>query len=90
MATKYIPPEPTNSGPEPAPTGQQPTNYKQVFEGRVVTKFVDPCEQAAKESMACLNRHSYDRDQCLDFFQAYRDCKQEWLKQRRVDRANRQ
>jgi hypothetical protein len=30
--------------------------------------------------MDCLNRHDYDRDKCLDFFQAYRDCKKEWVR----------
>ena len=29
--------------------------------------------------MDCLNRHDYDRDKCLDFFQAYRDCKKAWV-----------
>lgn len=29
--------------------------------------------------MDCLNRNDYDRDQCLDFFQAYRDCKRSWV-----------
>jgi hypothetical protein len=31
--------------------------------------------------MDCLNRHDYDRDKCLDFFQAYRDCKKAWVRQ---------
>lgn len=30
--------------------------------------------------MDCLNRHDYDRDKCLDFFQAYRDCKKVWVR----------
>ena len=30
--------------------------------------------------MDCLNRHDYDRDKCLDFFQAYRDCKKTWVR----------
>ena len=30
--------------------------------------------------MDCLNRHDYDRDKCLDFFQAYRDCKKSWVR----------
>jgi hypothetical protein len=30
--------------------------------------------------MDCLNRHDYDRDKCLDFFQAYRDCKKLWVR----------
>ncbi|KAI0923826.1 hypothetical protein AcV5_009267 [Taiwanofungus camphoratus] len=58
----------------------KPNNYYDKFKGRQVTsKFVDPCEDAAKASMNCLNRHDYDRDKCLDFFQAYRDCKKAWV-----------
>ena len=30
--------------------------------------------------MDCLKRHDYDRDKCLDFFQAYRDCKKAWVR----------
>ena len=29
--------------------------------------------------MDCLNRYDYDRDACLDYFQAYRDCKNTWV-----------
>ena len=29
--------------------------------------------------MDCLERNDYDRDACLDFFQAYRDCKNTWV-----------
>ena len=39
-----------------------------------------PCAAAAKASMDCLNRHDYDRDSCLDYFQAYRDCKKTWVR----------
>ncbi|KAH9991132.1 hypothetical protein BJV77DRAFT_946650, partial [Russula vinacea] len=45
-----------------------------------------PCAEASKASMDCLNRHDYDRDKCLDFFQAYRDCKKAWMNQRKEDR----
>ncbi|KAF8260712.1 cysteine alpha-hairpin motif superfamily, partial [Lactarius quietus] len=45
-----------------------------------------PCDEASKASMDCLNRNDYDRDKCLDFFQAYRDCKKAWIEQRKADR----
>ncbi|EGN96594.1 hypothetical protein SERLA73DRAFT_58401 [Serpula lacrymans var. lacrymans S7.3] len=65
----------------------QPLNYREHFAGReTYTKHTDPCESAAKASMACMDRNSYDRDKCLDFFQAYRDCKKTWLDQRKADR----
>src|SRR5260221_4626562 len=30
--------------------------------------------------MNCLNQRKYDRDKCLDVFQAYRDCKKAWVR----------
>jgi len=30
--------------------------------------------------MDCLNRNDYDRDACLEYFQAYRDCKNTWVR----------
>lgn len=48
----------------------------------VVTRYIDPCENAARVAEECMMR-SGDRDSCLDFFQAYRDCKGTWLEQRR-------
>ena len=44
-----------------------------------LTRRRSPCEDATKASMDCMNRHNYDRDKCLDFFQAYRDCKKIWV-----------
>ncbi len=29
--------------------------------------------------MECMNRNDYDRDACLGYFQAYRDCKKAWV-----------
>ena len=26
-----------------------------------------------------MNKNDYDRDKCLDYFQAYRDCKKAWV-----------
>jgi len=64
-----------------------PKDYKETFKKRTVTsEFADPCAEASKASMDCLNRHDYDRDKCLDFFQAYRDCKKAWIEQRKADR----
>lgn len=34
--------------------------------------------------MDCMNHNDYDRDQCLDYFQAYRDCKKAWVSGGRV------
>ncbi|PCH44230.1 hypothetical protein WOLCODRAFT_123241 [Wolfiporia cocos MD-104 SS10] len=64
----------------------KPENYLNKFKGKAVSKFEDPCAAAAKASMECLNRNDYDRAKCTDFFQAYRDCKKEWMEQRKADR----
>ncbi|KAF8349518.1 hypothetical protein F5887DRAFT_1270347 [Amanita rubescens] len=72
----------------PAPEDNvKPLNYKEQFEGRhVASKFIDPCAAASEASMECMNRNDYDRDACLDYFQAYRDCKKAWIQQRKEDR----
>ena len=46
--------------------------------------YVSPCAAASKASMDCLNRNNYDRDSCLDYFRAYRDCKKLWVRLSRV------
>ncbi|ETW78986.1 hypothetical protein HETIRDRAFT_49646 [Heterobasidion irregulare TC 32-1] len=73
---------------EPSPwKNTKPKNYKETFKVRpIIACSTSPCEDASKASMDCLNRNDYDRDKCLDFFQAYRDCKKAWMEQRRADR----
>jgi len=66
---------------------ETPENYREAFQGReIYTKYTDPCEQASKAAMACLDRNNYDHAKCNDFFQTYRDCKKTWIDQRREDR----
>jgi len=50
-------------------------NYKKAAAAKEITKFLDPCEDARKESMKCLDEHMYDRQACMAFFQNMRDCK---------------
>ncbi|WVQ93197.1 hypothetical protein IAU59_000261 [Kwoniella sp. CBS 9459] len=73
----------------PAPTADlsQPDDYKNTFKGRMTaSKFADPCQAASKASLECLERTHYNRDECLDFFAAYRECKGKWIAQRKADR----
>ncbi|KAH7097535.1 hypothetical protein BKA62DRAFT_422213 [Auriculariales sp. MPI-PUGE-AT-0066] len=74
-----------DSAPLPAPEDNaKPHNWQEMFDGRhVVTKFIDPCEDAARVANECLIRTG-KRESCLDFFQAYRDCKGTWLEQKRT------
>ncbi|KIM33328.1 hypothetical protein M408DRAFT_326088 [Serendipita vermifera MAFF 305830] len=50
------------------------------------SQHTDPCLAASTASMDCLNRNDYNRDECMEYFRAYRECKSQWLKQRRTDR----
>ena len=53
-----------------------------------MTKFIDPCEEVSRHAQECMMR-SNNRDDCLAFFQAYRDCKAEWLEDKRTRRFGR-
>ncbi|KAI0793908.1 hypothetical protein C8Q74DRAFT_1365447 [Fomes fomentarius] len=64
----------------------KPEPYLKHFKNKPVSKFVDPCGEASKASLDCMNLNDYDRDKCLDYFQAYRDCKKAWMEQRKADR----
>ncbi|THU99136.1 hypothetical protein K435DRAFT_659513 [Dendrothele bispora CBS 962.96] len=71
----------------PPEANSKPKDYRQTFKNRPeVTKFVDPCEAASKASLTCMTKNDFDRDKCLDYFQAYRDCKKAWMDQRKADR----
>ncbi|TEB39884.1 hypothetical protein FA13DRAFT_1784536 [Coprinellus micaceus] len=75
-----------NAPPRPE-KNTKPLNYKEQFEGRHVTsQFIDPCAEASKASFDCMNRNNYERDSCLDYFKAYRECKNAWIQQRKDDR----
>ena len=46
---------------------------------KAYSEYFDPCQEAANKSIRCLNRNGGDREMCSDFFQAYRDCKEQWV-----------
>ncbi|KIM53936.1 hypothetical protein SCLCIDRAFT_137775 [Scleroderma citrinum Foug A] len=72
--------------PSPNDTAK-PKDYYAKFSARTTySKHTDPCEDAAKASLTCMDRNEYDRGKCEDFFQAYRDCKRAWLLERWNDR----
>ncbi|KAL2045840.1 hypothetical protein ABVK25_012022 [Lepraria finkii] len=52
------------------------------FTGKEYSKYLDPCQEAASRSMKCLHRNGGDRQLCTDYFQAYRDCKKQWMTER--------
>lgn len=47
------------------------------------SKFYDPCAEASKMSMNCLERNNYERKPCKPYFEAYRDCMAAFAKKRR-------
>ena len=50
----------------------------------VVTKYSDPCKQAALQSMRCLDRNGHDKSKCQDEFLIYRRCKQTYTRRKRI------
>ncbi|TIB74156.1 hypothetical protein E3Q22_00976 [Wallemia mellicola] len=52
-----------------------------------VTKYNDPCADAAKKSFECLEDNYYQKDNCREAFENYRNCKAFWLKARREGKA---
>jgi len=58
-------------------------------------QYADPCAEASKASLDCLERAHYNRNevrcaggetgscmadmQCMDYFRAYRECKKNWV-----------
>ncbi|KAG7119507.1 Cytochrome c oxidase-assembly factor cox-23 like protein [Verticillium longisporum] len=59
---------------------------KTKFETKSKSKYMDPCQDAAKRSIKCLNRNNGDREMCGEYFQAWRDCRQAWMDQRKEER----
>ncbi|KAF2474732.1 uncharacterized protein BDR25DRAFT_301378 [Lindgomyces ingoldianus] len=56
------------------------------FESKQYSEYFDPCQAAAQKSIKCLHRNGGDREMCVDFFQAYRDCKVQWMNARKEAR----
>ncbi|KAI9863251.1 MAG: hypothetical protein M1824_000451 [Vezdaea acicularis] len=56
---------------------------KSQFESKQYSKYFDPCQEAASKSLKCLHRNAGDREMCADYFQAYRDCKKQWMLERK-------
>lgn len=59
---------------------------KAQFAVKSASQYFDPCTESAKMSLNCLDRNNYDRSQCKEYFDAYRECKRLWLEARRANR----
>ncbi|KAI4800367.1 hypothetical protein E4T44_11522 [Aureobasidium sp. EXF-8845] len=43
------------------------------------SEYFDPCQEAADRSLRCLRRNGGDKTLCSDYFEAYRECKKQWM-----------
>ncbi|KAF2223301.1 cytochrome c oxidase-assembly factor cox-23, mitochondrial [Elsinoe ampelina] len=48
------------------------------FKAKANSQYMDPCQEAANKSLKCLRRNGGSRDMCMDYFDAYRECKKKW------------
>lgn len=48
------------------------------FRSKRNSEYLDPCQEFADRSLKCLRRNGGARDMCMDYFDAYRDCKKKW------------
>ncbi|CAI4039492.1 hypothetical protein SMKI_08G1590 [Saccharomyces mikatae IFO 1815] len=64
---------------------ENPVN-KYKFALKADSQYYDPCEESSKLSFQCLERNDYDRSKCQEYFDAYRECKKQWLTARRNNR----
>ncbi|KAJ1677926.1 Mitochondrial copper homeostasis protein, partial [Spiromyces aspiralis] len=48
------------------------------FESKLPGKYLNPCEAEAQQSYKCLDKNSYDRKKCQEYFDAYKACKKLW------------
>lgn len=60
---------------------------KYRFAVKDASQYFDPCQESSRMSLNCLDRNNYDRDMCKEYFDAYRECKKQWLKARRENRS---
>lgn len=71
---------------------QTPTSYAPATtntpHSKAYSEYFDPCQEAADKSIRCLKRNGGERAMCVDFFQAYRDCKEQWQHARKEARKN--
>ncbi|RYP17653.1 hypothetical protein DL767_009979 [Monosporascus sp. MG133] len=59
---------------------------KHKFQNKSKSEYFDPCQEAAARSIRCLNRNGGERAMCTDYFEAYRECKKEWINKRKEER----
>ncbi|GFN12907.1 coiled-coil-helix-coiled-coil-helix domain-containing protein [Aspergillus tubingensis] len=73
----------SQSDKQPTPSDQtNPNAWERVerkFTSKPASEYFDPCQDFADRSLKCMKRNGFDKEMCSDYFQAYRDCKKEWV-----------
>ncbi|CCF58670.1 hypothetical protein KAFR_0F00730 [Kazachstania africana CBS 2517] len=69
------------------PDDPESAYHRDQFRTKQPTKYYDPCQESAQLSFKCLELNNYDRSLCKDYFDAYRECKKQWLNARKTDRS---
>ncbi|AWU74997.1 hypothetical protein CAS74_003356 [Pichia kudriavzevii] len=61
-------------------------SIKDKFIVKEPSKYFDPCQESSKMAIRCMENHDEDyKEVCGEYFRAYRECKKEWMEQRRKD-----
>lgn len=68
------------------PDNPENHRHKYRWSMKEASKYYDPCEQSRQASMDCVLRNQEDRTVCQDFFDAYKECKQDFFNKRKQDR----
>ncbi|EUC36881.1 hypothetical protein COCVIDRAFT_86336 [Bipolaris victoriae FI3] len=74
--------------PTPSKANEWSGDKAAKFDNKAFSEYYDPCQEAADRSIRCLKRNGGERAMCSDFFQAYRDCKEQWQAARKEARKN--
>lgn len=63
--------------------------HKDRFIIKEPSRYYDPCAESSRMAIRCMENHDDDyKEVCAEYFQAYRECKKEWMEQRKRDNRN--
>ncbi|KAF2153225.1 hypothetical protein K461DRAFT_293499 [Myriangium duriaei CBS 260.36] len=71
----------SNDSPSEPPKSEEWARSGSAFKAKQNSQYLDPCQEAADRSLKCLRRNGGARDMCMDYFDAYRECKKNWMQQ---------
>ncbi|KAL1588218.1 hypothetical protein WHR41_02903 [Cladosporium halotolerans] len=68
---------------------EEDSNWKKgssQFSNKRYSEYFDPCQDAANKSLKCLRRNGGDREMCQDYFEAYKECKKNWMEEMKEEK----